>query len=633
MLEHIKRRHLWIKGLGGLLLAGVLAACAQGTPATAVPSPTSITTPIGPTPTQTATATPTLIPSPTHTATPAATPTPTPTPTATAVPLTLSGDPRAAQLREPVPQGNATCGLVDTLDFPIDPPDAAAVSRGGSDFGIFRSRYDKYHAGEDWGGPAGRQNFGTPVYSIGHGLVTYAAPNGWGRDKGVVIVRHHFADGHSFYSFYGHLDPPSVTLLTGTCVRRGDQVGNIGRPRSSPHLHFEIRTHMPYEPGPGYWPEDPTTVGWLPPSATVWRERMAASAGVSWARPSAESGSQWVGQMDGTTGAVLIDGQLTGLNLAGGGLRWQLPQDPEAPAIDAAWYDETAGRLYLARRGGQIEAWAVPPPAAPDTAVNPATFARLWQVTVEAAGTARLIALPSGGVLVSLGEELFAFDEAGTPLWAEDVGARPFAWAADGSQLVWVTAGSDGRVWHLTRAGAAGWDGPLGYPVIANGRTWIYAGDGLYQIEPATQTAVQRYALPDGYLRLGNMVALPDGGLLLAHSDLADRRLIAFHADGALRWQRSFAGLVTGELRLVVSDGRVYLLAQASPDANTRLNLYAVDLETGALTHLFAGGSRGRQTSSSWAEPRAGALLLEAGGHLVLIDPEAAAAAITNPSP
>ena len=33
------------------------------------------------------------------------------------------------------------------------------------------------------------------------------------------------------------------------------------------HEHFEIRTHMPEEPGPGYWPTDPTEAGWLPPSS------------------------------------------------------------------------------------------------------------------------------------------------------------------------------------------------------------------------------------------------------------------------------------------------------------------------------------------------------------------------------
>jgi murein DD-endopeptidase MepM/ murein hydrolase activator NlpD len=100
---------------------------------------------------------------------------------------------------------------VDVLDFPLDPPNGADAS-GGSDFGVFRSRYGKFHSGEDWWGVRGRQSFGEPVYAIGHGLVTYAEPEGWNRDKGVIIVRHIFDDGREVLSFYGHLDPPSVLL-------------------------------------------------------------------------------------------------------------------------------------------------------------------------------------------------------------------------------------------------------------------------------------------------------------------------------------------------------------------------------------------------------------------------------------
>ena len=198
--------------------------------------------------TYTATPSPTITPSPTNTQTP----TPTLTPTPTALPFHISGNPYTARLHDPIATSNAPCGLVDVLDFPIDPPHAANINRGGQDFGVYRQRYEKNHAGEDWGGPGGRGgNFGTPVHSIGHGWVTYAEPEGWNRDKGVVIIRHILADGSTFLSFYGHLDPPSVVLEAGDCVQRGQQVGNIGRPRSSPHLHFEIRTHLPYTPGPG----------------------------------------------------------------------------------------------------------------------------------------------------------------------------------------------------------------------------------------------------------------------------------------------------------------------------------------------------------------------------------------------
>jgi len=200
------------------------------------------------TPTPTPTATVTHTPTPT----PAPTSTPTPTPTPLARPISTSGDPRAVSLHTTASADGPLCGLVDVFDFPLNPPEGDGVARGGGDFGIYRGRYEKYHAGEDWWMSPWRSSFGSPVYSIGHGRVTYAAPNGWGRDQGIVIVRHSFADGRQVLSFYGHLDPDSVILINGDCVTRGERVGAIGRPTTGPHLHFEIRTHMPDEPGTGY---------------------------------------------------------------------------------------------------------------------------------------------------------------------------------------------------------------------------------------------------------------------------------------------------------------------------------------------------------------------------------------------
>jgi hypothetical protein len=65
---------------------------------------------------------------------------------------------------------------------------------------------------------------------------------------------------------------------------------------------------------------------------------------------------------------------------------------------------------------------------------------------------------------------------------------------------------------------------------------------------------------------LGDAVALPDGGLLAAHVDQADARLIALNADGSLRWQRSYLPAIRAQSatqakpRLVTTGGRVYLL-------------------------------------------------------------------------
>ncbi len=80
------------------------------------------------------TATATATPQPSRMPRASPSPIPTFTPTATAVPITIIGDPRAAIIRDPEPQDNA-CGIVDLLDFPLDPPDALNVSYGGQGFG------------------------------------------------------------------------------------------------------------------------------------------------------------------------------------------------------------------------------------------------------------------------------------------------------------------------------------------------------------------------------------------------------------------------------------------------------------------------------------------------------------------
>ena len=198
-----------------------------------------------------------LLPAATASASPRATV--TPTPTATALPIEVSGDPWPDAVLEPIAQSAAPCGFVDYLDFPIDPPHGELAS-GGADFGRYRSRYEKFHAGEDWG-YSGWNNLGRPVYSIGHGWVTYAEPLGWGPDGGTLIIQHVLRSGETIYAFYGHLDPDSLLFRAGDCVGRGTEIALIGKPRTAAHLHFEIRYHLPWTPGPGYWATDPVAGG------------------------------------------------------------------------------------------------------------------------------------------------------------------------------------------------------------------------------------------------------------------------------------------------------------------------------------------------------------------------------------
>jgi murein DD-endopeptidase MepM/ murein hydrolase activator NlpD len=544
------------------LLSFLLSACRQADSTTL--ADLSLATPTTPVEQLTipATITPTPTLPPTVPITPTATPTPTitPTPTATAVPLTISGDPRASRLTTPVPSGLAACGVIDILDFPMNPPEGANIFGGGGNFARYRNSVSKYHAGEDWWYGSGRNSsFGKLVHSIGHGLVTYAEPEGWNRDKGVIIIQHTFADGRAILSFYGHLDPPSVTLEAGQCVTRGQEIAQIGRPRSSPHLHFEIRTQSPYTPLTGYWPDHPTTAGWLPPSSTIWEQRLATSPGVQWLRPPTDTiGSKATGILNNETLITLEGSTIVAINLADGRERWRYN---EGSLITNAILDAQQPLLYLSRHSGQLEALSLLD-AQGETAAPP-TFAAVWEMELDMGlGTPTLISFPSGGVVVVAREWLSLINDAGEARWTERAAVQPFAWAASGDQLFLSTVGVN-TLWQLDQSGTRPWNAPSeGYPLLAADQRWLYGRDGLYRLDEATQTAVLHYPFPPGSLTQGAAIALSDGSLLVAHSDRFDKRLLAFNPDGSLRWERSYRDLISGRVRLLTIGQALYLIAE-----------------------------------------------------------------------
>ena len=424
---------LLLCGCGGTPI-GQIAASEPGALAISEPTATAMVT-RAPIATLTATAVHTLTASPTATVAPTATPTPT------ALPVLISGSPRSAVLTSAAPQSGAPCGVVDLLDSPLNPPYAENIIRG-HDFGEYRSYYGGYHTGEDWWGPGGR-SFGLRVYSVGHGTVTYAAPRGWGADGGTVVVQHVLSDGSTIFSFYGHLDPSSVVLHAGDCVERGESVGRIGRPSSPPHLHFEIRRHTPNGPGPGYWPSDPSLAGWEPPSQAIWDHRIANSPGVTWTRPSAAwKGTRILGVLDDDTLIVFEDGQLLGISVFDGSLRWS-----QASSIRA-----TSGVIHLGKSmvytanhyTGRVEAFRIRDSRAsgePAGAVSP--LESLWEIRLDASGSVTLTPLPNGGVVASFRQEMFGISASGRLLWTHDSPTQVLDWVLFGDRLIFSTTGED----------------------------------------------------------------------------------------------------------------------------------------------------------------------------------------------
>lgn len=635
--------------LAAILLA-LLAGCAEDGPPAPPPAgetPVALAPTATFTPTRANTATATNTPTPTHTSTPTA------TPTATALPALISGDPRAAAARPAEPQPGAPCGVVDYFDFPVGPPDALEVNRGGTDFNVFRERYNGLHAGEDWSGPNGR-SLGEAVHSIGHGRVIYAHPLGWGIDQGTIIVQHVLPGGGGILSFYGHLDPPSVTLRGGECVARGEKIAEIGQPRGRPHLHFEIRTNRPGEPGPGYWGVDPTLAGWFPPSQTIWGNRLTVSPGYLWARPpqtnSPVSSNVIAAVLPGDMLVLLQDGRLTGVGAGDGATAWRQPDPPTpTPAPEAtlsptrmaleiaqaapvsAVLDEAAPVLYAIDRRSRLAAY--------DTAAESPNFEPLWQVELEARGSPAVYPLPGGGVVAAGLRQIVAYDAQGRRLWLQDLEQSAGVGVRTGDYLFLPVGRSEPTLWALSAEAPTPWPGvPAGTPLGWPGQgLWLYAEDGIYRLDAETRSAAHVFLLPRAAYSVsahgdGGALALPDGGLLVAHRDVRDSRLLRFDAAGNLLWERSYREAGNGEARLAWANGQVYL-ALVEEGATTLVSVFAVDMETGNLLRLFVGGTRTGIPQDSWLLPvSSGALLVNiGGGHLVALDPQAALEVVARP--
>ena len=559
---------------------------------------------ISPSPSFTPTHVPTSTPTMTPTATPTPTPTATPTPTSTAQPVSVSGDGRSGRLFAPTPQAGAPCGIVDVLDFPLDPPDAQRVAVGGQDFGDYRPHFEGYHAGEDWWRLLGEDaNFGVSVHSIGHGQVTYAAPNGWGVDQGTVVIRHTFPDGNYRLSFYGHLDPPSVVLRAGDCVARGDVIGEIGHPRGAPHLHFEIRTHMPDRPGPGYWGSDPLLAGWEPPSQFIWDYRIATSPGVVWTQSTTSTSWQSLGELrDGTFG-ILEDTDMLGINLSDGSIGWRQPISTTSASV---MVNVDGSMIYVAERNGTLRAFGIPDSPDDENAQNASlklerSLVPLWNIKLGTRGLSTLLPLPGEGIAVFFTRQMFGISSTGQQLWNYETMGTPQYWALGDDYLVVTLLSRTASLWMISASGAAVLDTPLrGKPAIVEDQIWVYDAESVCRLHPETLTVEPLYTLPLGFLTYGDIAALPNGGVLLAHMEYTDKYLIALNIDSTLHWQRSYANIIQGKVSLQTRSNRVYAVVQTETrpasvvpfDTSSEIAIFAIDTDITELTRIFTGATR-----------------------------------------
>ena len=64
----------------------------------------------------------------------------------------------------------------------------------------------------------------------------------------------------------------------------------------------------------------------------------------------------------------------------------------------------------------------------------------------------------------------------------------------------------------------------------AGDRVLAYDKEGIHRLDPETRSAEWLYALPGGFPGYGDVVALPDGSVLVTHRDAAGGTLIALAA-------------------------------------------------------------------------------------------------------
>lgn len=172
------------------------------------------------------------------------------------------------------------CDLADAVGYPFDRSQFKLAQGFGSPSPRHQGRY---HTGEDWFVASGAEA-ALPVQAIAAGRVTYSFPLGWGRDGGVVIIEHTFADGSIIYSQYGHMMETDTIKFPArlSCVQRGDVVGAIGNARPAPHLHLEIKLNGPDVPGPGYSWAHPYSEGWRQPSKFITNRQAWSTPAHRW---------------------------------------------------------------------------------------------------------------------------------------------------------------------------------------------------------------------------------------------------------------------------------------------------------------------------------------------------------------
>ena len=135
--------------------------------------------------------------------------------------------------------------ITNGFDYPVSKPDGEGYYNAQK-FG------ENNHLGDDFNASTGgNTDLGDPVYATANGVVTFAddVKGGWGN---IIRILHQLPNGTMVESLYGHCD--TILVQKDQWIKKGDQIGTIGTAHGhyTAHLHFEIRTNIELQIGPGY---------------------------------------------------------------------------------------------------------------------------------------------------------------------------------------------------------------------------------------------------------------------------------------------------------------------------------------------------------------------------------------------
>jgi outer membrane protein assembly factor BamB len=191
-------------------------------------------------------------------------------------------------------------------------------------------------------------------------------------------------------------------------------------------------------------------------------------------------------------------------------------------------------------------------------------------------------------------------------------------------------------IWSVSPAGPIlQVDGLSGQVLNEDGNIWIYDKDGIFLKLSEANSPRLLYPLSHAFPAIGDMVLLPDGGVFVAHTDIFDRRLIAFHADGTIQWEYSYSDLLPGQPILLILGERPYIMAYSLSSNLSKYAIFAIDVEDAELIRVFEGAVRRASPRATWGfaldETR---ILFNLGGSsMLLLDTKLALEAIIALAP